>query len=831
MVTFRSILLFFLFAFSSSLILENDPKSVWGKPKSFDSPEDVPGLENKLDEQLKMPWIVVSDRDNNITLTSAGGGDIQKTINFRDWFYVVDVQGGWIRIGKADLEGKDGKKIVSGTYQDYGWIEKSKMLLWTNSLVNATTKIHKKAFLLNKVEDINNILKLKNEKDVKVYPGPVVTTSGMSKTIYEFYFVYKYDSKSEMYLLGKDDRFGTRTIDDKSLIGWVERRRVTAWDTRLALEPNPQAEAFEERKGSRTFHVCAYNNQDPAENHAVQGVRDERSIYWDKDPVQLTKKEYLAQSDPKRFKGSVVRFPLLGCQGGRYYRTGVVGEITYQTAKNELQKMDEVYYSHLTDQLRKKQTGKDNYDILLVIEGTKNLGEYREGIIQGIKKIKEELDSVSVVRFGVSIYRDIPEEARGKLHTFYPFDQNIDKVAKFLNESEFARWDDDDSWTSMYYGIHEGFRSCNINSANTNIVILVGNFADFSGHTVRRESHPSHKASISDNLLATEMSKQNVHFIGIQVQNAGDRCAKKFQEQTRNLITQSAITQFQVYKDASLIDSKLDLGNPMMPELESGNELVLENGSTFGLLRKPNSNYSLSAQELTNTMQTAAKRVYRKVEGVWDKLRLVVEEGASFNDVNPGDFAEPMLNVFAKLKSEGKLSDDDIKKIVSRKYKLYAEVFMPRHIKDAKYPTCSIVLLMPAKDMMNYLAVLRNLVLVVDRPPDEQRDALYNTFVELVGQYVGNSKKPDQISVDELRQTMQGIDQGSCDLPSRWGDIRIADIRNKKKMNDEEIRRRIGEIVTNTSKLQSIANEGRRYEFSYATDNEVYFWIPLEYTF
>lgn len=817
-----------LFCLLPGLLMANEPKTVMGKPKAFDLPEDLPGLENMLAEPQRMPWVVINDRADNQTYEK--DGTPKTKINFRDWFYVVESDGQRIRIGKAQLEGRDGKQIVKGSYQDYGWVDKGMMLLWTSALIDSKTKINRKAFLLNKAKDIDIILKSKNERDVMVYHGPNRAAVGEVKTIYEFYFVYKYDSKTQRYLLGREAKIATQTANDV-LIGWVEERRVEKWDTRLALEPNYQPEAFAERQSRQVFQVCAYGNQADAETHAVSGKRVPESIYWDKDPVSLKNREHLANTNNKRFKGGVVRFPLFTCSNS-HYRTGVVGEITYQTAKGELEKMDEVYYTHLVDELQKKETGKHNYDILFVVEGTKNLGSYREAIIQSMKKIREELVNVSLVRFGVSIYRDIPEEKVGKLHTYKRFDQNIDEVAKFLNNAEFARWEDNDPWTAMYYGIRQGFRECGMNSANTNIVFVLGNYADFSGYQVRKDRDISHRATVLEDDLANEMAKFNIHLVGIQIQNVGDRCAKKYQDQMHNLIVQSGITQFQKYRNtATVVDSRLDIGNPFMPELDAGNELFLENGCAFGMLRKPNSNSALSDQDVINATQTATKRVYRKVEGMWEKLKLVVEDGASFQEVNPGDFAEPMLHLFAKLKAEGKYNDEDLMRIVAKKYKLYAEVFIPRKIQQATHISCSVVLFMSERDLTEYLNVIRRLTTCMDNPPDVQRKCLYDTFVELVGQFTGNTKDPQTYTVDRLRNVMQGLSDQSCDLPSRWGDIRIEDILNRRKMPDEEVRKRIEEIVRNTKNLQEISNEGRNHEFAFKTSSEVYFWIPLEYTF
>jgi hypothetical protein len=821
--------LFTLTSVSHPLLVAQNKDKVLGKPIDYENPVELTGNELSKSSESKVVWTVICDRDGNTTYNSPGGGDKSQIINFRDWFYVNEVNDGWIHLCKAELEGKDGKKIKPGTYVAYGWVAPASMLLWTRSVIDPVTKIHKKAFLLNKVEDIDEILARDDEKQIKVYHSPDASTSKEPKSIYEFYFIYKYDAENRRYLIAKDDQFGRDRLT--TLVGWVEERSVAPWNTRLALEPNYEDAAFKERKSNSNYQVRAYGSVANSNSHAQSGVKSDGAI-WSSDPVILDASE-LAQTDPKRFRGGVVRFPILSCVSSSSYRSGVVGEISYKTMQGKLEKMDEVYYSKLTEELRKKEVGKDNFDILIVMEGTKSLGAYREAVIQGIRKMKEELLDVKVVRFGVSIYRDIPEEKVSKLYITKRMTQNVEEIVTFLNSTEFARWEDNDSWTASNYGVSKGLKECGLSSDNTNIVILIGNYADYSYDVTRKQKDSQHSSFEPDNELVEKLVEFNAHIVGIQAQNTGDRPARKFQDQLYNLILQSAITQYQIYKNARLASKSMEaLENPSMPEMESGNELFLEHGSVFGLLRKSSQSTPLTTADIVSTFQTAAQRVHVKVEGVWEKLRQIVEDGASFSDVNAGDFAEPILGVLAQLKDEGKFRDEDLKRIIdSRKYKLYMEVYIPKKIEGADHPTTSVVLFMPSNDLKSYVDILNRLRDKIDRPANEQREALYNTFIELAGQYVGNNKNTSQVEVEQLRAQMQGISDASCGLPSRWGDIRIGDINDKRKVKDEEIKKRVEEILANTSQLESIYNQGRAYEFSYSTSNETYFWIPVDLTF
>jgi len=840
-------LLLFTFLLFCQHIAAQKYESVLNKPRAYDPPavsdkeaEDQKTLESAGAPYTRDPWIVVSDRDGNQTYNELGNGaQPLKTINFRDWFYVVAEQGRWIHIGKAEIIG--GKNIVAGTFQDYGWVEKSKMLLWNSSLIDPNTKIHKKAFLLNKVEDIIDVVRSKDEKAVDIYHGPdMAKATEDPKTIYEFYFIYK--DEGDRCLLGKDDQFSTRGVE--SLIGWVRKNKFVTWNTRIALEPNFEEAAFEERKNNKNYHLFGFKSPISADYQAKKGEVDDNDAYWDDDPVTLDAAK-MSKSNKRRFNGNVVRFPLLSCQGdGRYYRTGVVGEITYQTLKGDLQKMDEVYYAKLLAEFRQKEEARYSYDVLFAIEATPALSSFRDAIIEGVKRMKAKLIDVENVRFGLVLYRDVPEEGRNKLCTVKPFTDKSDDFISWLKAAEFSRWEDSDAWTAMNYGLEQGLLDAGFDDNHTNIIVLLGNNADFMGDRLRKEKDKGHKAARFKNetgemeplvnKVVELLAERSAHIIAIQCRNEEGMGSpgKKFQEQARDLILQSATTQFQKYKNSEFVGEALGIGNPRMPELEEGNELLLEDGSCFGMLRKPALGKQLSSEDMSASLEKGVEKILTKVEGMWKKLHLIVEEGGSFDQVNPGDFKEGMLGLFSGLIEDNKLTKEDLKKINSKKYKLYAQVFMARQVENAKAPTCSMVLFMPEDDLRRYLDVLKQLKSAADKSADVQREYLYNTLIDLAGQYSGSNTGKDlkQYTVDELRNLMQGVQSETCGLPAKWDKLKIEQVKDRRKMNDNAVSTWVQEILNQTLELQKIAND-KKYEFKYVTGNNTYYWIPIEYTF
>ncbi len=164
-------------------------KKIKGKPEAFVRPLDKRGydLGSKL-KPTKAPWVVFSDKDNNQTYEKDRKTPKQ-IINFKDWFYVLDTKNDWIRIGKGTTTGRK----MRGKFQDYGWIRKNKMLLWSSGLLAPNTKINRKVFLLNRADDIDNLLSRvesgQKKELVDIFNGPGGDFTKNNKNIYEFYFV------------------------------------------------------------------------------------------------------------------------------------------------------------------------------------------------------------------------------------------------------------------------------------------------------------------------------------------------------------------------------------------------------------------------------------------------------------------------------------------------------------------------------------------------------------------------------------------------------------------------------------------------------------------
>jgi hypothetical protein len=187
---------------------------------------------------VEKPWIVYSDRSNNVTYTTSKMRTTLKTIGFMESFYVTNEKGDLLEIIKyaPDLLESVNKIKAPSKVQYYGWIPKSKLLLSQKSFVESIDKRPLKSVTMLKGNKFVDKIKAYVEIDrIKLYDGPELNTP-MNGFLYfdELVYVYKtYDSK---VLIGKKPHFSCDSCSN-TIQGWVSSSFVQSWGQRICLEP------------------------------------------------------------------------------------------------------------------------------------------------------------------------------------------------------------------------------------------------------------------------------------------------------------------------------------------------------------------------------------------------------------------------------------------------------------------------------------------------------------------------------------------------------------------------------------------------------------------
>ena len=271
------------------------PQKAMEIPAKYITPEEGVSLNADNNTRPGSFWIVFSDKQGNETFENSSGRKIKRTVNFMDAFYVVEDINDRVHIIKdANYKVQEG---FSSSAEDYGWIEKENLLLWDHCLITPVGKIYEKGMVLNTIESIkHNKIKKGDEDYVRYYFDPQLTKeSGRSSKIYKILYVYKITD--EAILLGKN--YVTDVFHAKEeIFGWVSNKKITIWDNRIAVEPNWDKEAAQERKQkniSATFYVDIASAKLAIEGNKVS----DKYIVWSHDTYE------------NRNIGDWMRFPLL----------------------------------------------------------------------------------------------------------------------------------------------------------------------------------------------------------------------------------------------------------------------------------------------------------------------------------------------------------------------------------------------------------------------------------------------------------------------------------------------------------------------------------------
>ena len=851
-----SFFLFFQVTFSTSSFGQ---KKVLGKPTSFVNPIDYFDAEDKYTNLItngtspklkKMAWMVISDRKDNVVFDKPAGKP-QHRIGLGEIFYVTAEKGEWIEIVSAQV---DKLKIVN-LKKNLGWINKKKMLLWNSGVIGERTGIHRKVLLLNHAEDIRRIIEKKDKSVVDVYSGPeTVSKQDDRKVLDEFYFVLK--RENDRILIAEDALISN--FNAAKIVGWISERDCEKWDTRVCLEPNYTADAFNERASNKAFHIKAFKSINDASEYAERNSRNSGSVFWENDPVKITS-SLLSRENPRRFNGQVIRFPMVnmlpfGSKGLNYYETGVVGRIHLSDKDKNLSEMEEPIWAQLKKNKDVLVNKTNKVNIFFMIEGTESTFPYQAQIANSIRTINSEVvNSIPEVNYGALIYRDIPEESLGRLTEHVGLTPDINKVVNFINTAEFKSKVDRDEYTALYYGLEQTLKVGNFDKNHLNIIILIGCNGDLRTNRARKAQATGHKALISnlDPLIAS-LSELNTHFYSIQLKNEGFHASKSFNSISHYLMLESAKYTFntkygkQDYGMRQMLnllkrDHSLVVKNPSMELDDTKERIALLDASTTGGLTKPLVSRQISPSSFTATIKKDIRNSIDFTKGLKDIISSIVDKGNAPDESildkevddlgrTAGDFTPALALWLHGIMSEGKVPMEDI---LQEKYKLFTRVYIPEKYNETIHPTISYVLFMPEMDVYNYLQIIKKCLATTDGGAyDDKREKLFEVYKSLIEQFTGKSGKDlNSMTRNDLIKIMQGIEIQGLKLGNDL-DYVIPDILNKRKVTDEEIDTLLNRFNEVQKRLDDILRQGETYEFSYTSDqNNRYYWIPLSEVF
>lgn len=768
-------------------------------------------------------WLVVSDRDNNHLYSSPNGGDVVATMKFKDYGYVMQDQGAWVKIGIGRRE--DNKFIEM---RKSGWIQKKNLLLWPKSLVDKNNSISKKAFLLNKVSEIDKVLQEPNYKLVRVYDGPTSNNVIVDKNIYEVYFIYK--REGTRILLGGNNSVNHTNISEY-IYGWVDEYRVQKWNQRLALECNYDADSYNARKNSPDKQVVGFSTLEDATQFALTGAKS--NVLWDSDPVKL-ESGLLARSDKKRPIGEVFRFPVFA-SGENYLESGVLAKIPTKDGNTITGEFGVVPQVKMEEVVRYMKQKKDKLNVYFLIEGTENMQPFRSSIIASIEDLETGLPDEVSVRYGAAIYRDVLLKEQNLDFAIKKLKSGKESIIDFINSQSFVSYaNDTDQWTNLRSALLQLLVKGEIPKNELNMVVVIGTNADFSFSKSRLLSSEPQDCIVDDRLedLEQKLEDYGVSLSFLQIQNDEGKSFSKFSEDARSMIVN--VAQKQEAKQSETLKGQKSTQLTIPDLLDEDLELEV-NGVAFGYIKRPVKGSSLKQTEIlqgiTHSIGTVVDRYDKAYKVVFD----MVASGENAEGITD-EFAPIIWDILSKQVNSKGLNLESVDKLKDDKVKLYSKLYLPSSIPGLTQPYKTVVF-MPASELNDYIEQLGQMERAMNGPSDQQREEIYNVIVDLMQKLSGDKLSLSAInesSVDDLRKKMNGLEIEGFNIKNELG-FKIEDIKNKKVFDEKMLEEFGARIVNRRKELKKIRDLGPSYDFSYTIlDNgnlSLYYWISTDKMF
>ncbi|MEP7171641.1 MAG: type VI secretion system protein TssR domain-containing protein, partial [Bacteroidota bacterium] len=185
------------------------------------------------EQNFSKPWIVYSDREDNITYKNKILRDPFSKLSFKKAFVVADQTEEAIRLVVLDsvnspFDIKNGKAYFLPTAKDAGWISKKKMLLWSVCVVDTVNLYPRKVLRIKRLRDQSDFTELIKQGDLDFYNMPDNNDKNdKSLKLTKYLFIYK--EENGMFLLGKSTPLSAKTVVS-DLFGWVSKTELQEWN-------------------------------------------------------------------------------------------------------------------------------------------------------------------------------------------------------------------------------------------------------------------------------------------------------------------------------------------------------------------------------------------------------------------------------------------------------------------------------------------------------------------------------------------------------------------------------------------------------------------------
>lgn len=758
-------------------------------------------------------WVVYSDRDNNVTYKTNLAQQKMKVAGFLEKFYVVEETGDYLHIFKdnvitpIDIE-------LSPTAEDYGWIHKSKLILYRNCLKNEK-KVNQKGMLVNTRETIMQATSRPDQESILVgfYNDPELKKRAeFQSTLYQIFHIYK--KQGNAVLLGRGHEI--RGDITETIMGWAPFDRITAWKHRIAFEPNWADDSWKERKAKNT-KATVFMGLSQCESF-INNPGMTGDPLWNADPIAKMQTTNFYQREIGQWR----RFPVLKQVNPNCFKVGAVGDIktNYEIVSSS---DDARVQAHIESGIQKIQ----QKNILFVIDGTRSMADYfrsvSNAVAKSMKTISMKGSSSYPPRFGCVIYRDNAYKLIEKMN----FNEDFNQIVNFLNGIQAGDQDDPDHAEAVNYGLEEALRM--LPEGETNFIVLIGD----AGNHNRND-----RSFVSNSRIERMMTIKQPHFLAFQVanrSNEGYGAFTKFATDIESILTHSANS----IRQTSAIPSEDREAIQFHEEIDTNNfrySKLINNSPIVGNLLecKPGERVQPEKLEeeiikLVNFSEIMVSKLGKEVAAVGSGRKLVMDNsatgGSNEYEQYVDDFNGILLNFFNNLH----LSPEQAEYISQDRFQYYQPGFAAYKVNGLENPLFKPVVLMNRTELAELNQIFKELGRVATgTTPAERREKFHEAWLRLLSNHLGeaNIERLASMTLEEIGEILYGtggLPLGSDMLMKK----NITCITDVACTSDREFNAFVSELYNNSQALENLLMNDQDPRL-FQSSGFVYYWLDFD---
>lgn len=781
---------------------------VFSSPPEFKNPSgNSGGIEFNYDGTNVL--IVYSDRDENPAYASAGGAGGSTIVNrakFLQPFVVIEQSGEYLRLVACDgdllssIRSSGKNRTLPLNAKVFGWINRSKLLLWSHCLVDERNNISRKALsIINDVTVLNDLGRYLNQDSstLKIFSSPdcdPATQNLKQIRLAQFMFIYKSDQAS--YLIGVAPLFYVSDASDK-VFGWVSKDVIKTWSDRMCYEPNWNSSAVAERKADGV-KASLFGTPEEAISY-YSGDKNNSNPYWADDPLSGQR------ADPYQ-----KRFPLLDRnEVTGVIETGLITDIINKKGDTILNRTQQNQMTRATAENVIKE--RRNINIVFVIDADPSLKEFAipvmDAVTRSIGWIENEQFGSNIYNFGAVIY--YPKSDNGSGNTEVHDLTNGQDVNRFIRDKINAASGITSSTNrSMYKGIEDALRMFGDRASQTNYIVLVGSAGD--------EKNPA-----TESKLIGMMSKTITGFIGFQTNKGDDPSFQNFVNELSNLMRETS-------KSINSESRKYPVGSVPVPlfNINVNNTIYsLDYPTTSavdGKLFCAHTGRPMATDELTKTLQDMIESTNDKTEeNVADINNITI--GAGDRNFTINAVMQRWLTDVAKAN----VDMNTIAKFAGENFQFFIRTYFKPKMQGLQNDIMLPVLLMTNEECVYLKSSLEKFKAVGTE--DEKRQAYIDAYKSIYRAYRGSQELDDEafakVSAKDIQQLLSGnVSDAASSILKNYT---IDNLKDPRKFKQEDFDKLQTLFNTKIQSFKAFTSNARLNSFELL--DQSYFWVPVDY--